>query len=161
MSKSFMSSKNIIINVPTEKSSASKRPSNIIYDKARIKQALDSYVHIKNKTMRNLLVPGKTYMRYINKKDKGLRIGGFLKQVSDDAMILAKNGKTWPITLNDNTIYAKVSNLYENMEKASVLDHIFDMVQEKKLKIQIKDDSNKWKNTSWDDLMQDYCTKHY
>ena len=45
--------------------------------------------------MRNLLVSGKTYVRYVNKKDKGLRIGGFLKQVSDDAMILSKNLTLW------------------------------------------------------------------
>lgn len=150
-------SKNIVINVPAEKTRTS---TGIVEDKDKIKDSLQSYVHIKNQKLREMLIPGKTYVRYINKKDKGLRIGGFVKQVSNDAIMLSKNGRTWPVQFKSNNVYAKVSGLYENMEKAHVLNHLFDNVAEKKMRVQNLE-NGKWVTLSWDEFIQTYCDKYY
>ena len=134
------------------------RSKYIVYVAKDIKTALADYTLINTARIRNLLIPGKTYIRYINKEDKGLRIGGFLRQISEDYVTLSSNNKVWTVTFEKNKIYAKLTKMYEDMEKADAYDFFQELLQSKKVKIQTKK-GDKWTDTSWENVLKLYYTE--
>ena len=148
--------KTIVLRKPPEKEKEEKPKSKYItYDKEAIKTALVDYTLINSAKKRDLLIPGKTYIRYISKEDKGLRRGGFLKQISEDYAVIYVNNKVWTLSFEKFKIYAKLTKMYEDMEKADAYDFLQELLESNTIKLQTKK-SGKWVDTSWENVLKLY-----
>ncbi len=150
-----MATKNIVIKAPATKGQKRGTTPSIITDPKKIKEALADYTQINTPRIRELLITGKTYIRYINKEDKGLRLGGFLRQITEDYVTLSSGKSVWTIKFEKNKIYAKLTKMYENMEKADAYDFINELVDKKTIKLQVKK-SGKWTDITWENVLQLY-----
>ena len=102
-----------------------------LVDKETIVDKLKGYEVVEEKNIPSMLFPGKTYIRYINRGDKALRMGGLVIKINKETLILSNNGKNWPVNIKNNKIYR---NYTENNTRNENLD-FFNFLKE-----QIMDD---------------------
>ena len=134
-------------NETTKKTKTKKK--NFCTCPIKIKERLKEYEKITNIKDTNILIPRKSYIQYINKKDGGIRsVAYFLKSfIAENSIMLIsiRSNYIWKISLENYNIYAKM-NAQEDAEKIRFVDFLENKSNDKSLSFVYNGKSINWVN---------------
>ena len=98
------------------------------------------------------------HLKNINNKDGGLRTGGYVKNISDEYVMLTNNDKQWPVKKEHNTFFKKNVIAPVPSESIDIHDMVEFMIGSCEYNIMRIQVSNKgsWKNVSWTEFERFY-----
>ena len=147
-----MATKNIQIALPDDEPSPKKRQykSQRISDPEQIAKVLVDFTQLKSQKDCNVLIPGKTLIRYLDKKERVLRKSASFINVTNDNITLNAGKLYWTISFKNYEVYANLKS-QEIDEKFRFLDFIEEKMKSKELVCAYKD-----KKVNWDGLLSAY-----
>ena len=148
-----MASKDIQITLPSGNEDVPKKrqyKSQRISDPEQIAKALADFTQLKSQKDCNVLIPGKTLIRYLDKKDRVLRKSALFINIMNDNITLNAGTLYWKVSLNNYEVYANLKS-QEIDEKFRFLDFIEKKMNSKELVCMYKN-----KKVNWDGLLTAY-----
>lgn len=139
------------IDIVESKPEKKKRKPSTVTDKKKIATYLEGYTKIKNLKEATMLIPFKTHIKYVNKEDKALRVGGLLMKVNEQFIVLKSNSFTWRISMEKNNIYAKSSG-QDDAEKLLFVNFLEEQFKSEELKV-----FHGRKRLTWEQLLEHYA----
>lgn len=121
-------------------------------DRDAIKEKLSGYEVVDEKNIASMVFPGKTYVKYINRADKALRMGGLVIKINKETLILSNNGKHWPVNIKNNKIYRNYTENNTRNENLDFFNFLKEQINDDEIRIKVKNKENRWINLDWEDL---------
>ena len=147
-----MATKNRQIALPDDETPPKKRQykSQRISDPDQIAKVLVDFTQLKSQKDCNVLIPGKTLIRYLDKKERVLRKSAIFINVMNDNITLNAGKLYWTISFKNHEVYANLKSQEIN-EKFRFLDFIEEKMKSKELVCVYKN-----KKVNWDGLLSAY-----
>lgn len=123
-----------------------------LVDKETIADKLKGYEVVEEKNIPSMLFPGKTYIRYINRGDKALRMGGLVIKINKETLILSNNGKNWPVNIKNNKIYRNYTENNTRNENLDFFNFLKEQIMDDEIRLRVKNKDNRWVSLEWNDL---------
>jgi len=121
-------------------------------DKEVIKDKLAGYEVVDEKNIGSMIFAGKTYVKYINRSDKALRMGGLVIKINKETLILSNNGKNWPVNIKNNKIYRNCTENNTKNENLDFFNFLKEQIIDDEIRVKVKNKDNRWVNMSWEEL---------
>jgi len=127
-----------------------------LVDKETIAEKLKGYELVEEKNIPSMIFAGKTYVKYINKSDKALRMGGLVIKINKETLILSNNGKNWPVNIKNNKIYRNYTENNTKNENLEFFNFLKEQIMDDEIKVKAKNRENRWVNLEWEELEKLY-----